>query len=113
MKVEREHAQLIRVLLLRVNTFGLCVCVCVCVLFSLFLVMSYCEQDLASLLENMQTPFSEAQVGRLLTFFLLLQAKVNVNQSLSSCAGSNGLYHLHHLSLCLIQLTVQNMLKEG
>lgn len=30
--------------------------------FSLFLVMSYCEQDLASLLENMQTPFSEAQV---------------------------------------------------
>ncbi|KAJ3596668.1 hypothetical protein NHX12_003072 [Muraenolepis orangiensis] len=28
---------------------------------SLFLVMSYCEQDLASLLENMQTPFSEAQ----------------------------------------------------
>lgn len=32
-------------------------------LFSLFLVMSYCEQDLASLLENMQTPFSEAQVG--------------------------------------------------
>ena len=31
-------------------------------LSSLFLVMSYCEQDLASLLENMQTPFSEAQV---------------------------------------------------
>ncbi|XP_036390827.1 cyclin-dependent kinase 10 isoform X2 [Megalops cyprinoides] len=29
---------------------------------SIFLVMSYCEQDLASLLENMQTPFSEAQV---------------------------------------------------
>uniref|UniRef100_A0A8C7ZJB5 Cyclin dependent kinase 10 n=1 Tax=Oryzias sinensis TaxID=183150 RepID=A0A8C7ZJB5_9TELE len=29
---------------------------------SLFLVMSYCEQDLASLLENMQTPFSETQV---------------------------------------------------
>lgn len=26
--------------------------------------MSYCEQDLASLLENMQTPFSEAQVRR-------------------------------------------------
>lgn len=33
--------------------------------FSLFLVMSYCEQDLASLLENMQTPFSEAQVGHI------------------------------------------------
>lgn len=25
--------------------------------------MGYCEQDLASLLENMQVPFSEAQVG--------------------------------------------------
>lgn len=30
--------------------------------FSIFLVMGYCEQDLASLLENMPTPFSEAQV---------------------------------------------------
>ncbi|KAM4638867.1 cyclin-dependent kinase 10 isoform 2-T2 [Amazona ochrocephala] len=29
---------------------------------SIFLVMGYCEQDLASLLENMQAPFSEAQV---------------------------------------------------
>ncbi|XP_025940637.1 cyclin-dependent kinase 10 isoform X1 [Apteryx rowi] len=29
---------------------------------SIFLVMGYCEQDLASLLENMQTPFSETQV---------------------------------------------------
>ncbi|XP_015262206.1 PREDICTED: cyclin-dependent kinase 10 [Gekko japonicus] len=29
---------------------------------SIFLVMGYCEQDLASLLENMQVPFSEAQV---------------------------------------------------
>jgi len=29
---------------------------------SIFLVMSYCEQDLASLLDNMQQPFSEAQV---------------------------------------------------
>ncbi|XP_038953810.1 cyclin-dependent kinase 10 isoform X2 [Rattus norvegicus] len=28
---------------------------------SIFLVMGYCEQDLASLLENMPTPFSEAQ----------------------------------------------------
>lgn len=27
-----------------------------------FLVMEYCEQDLASLLDNMQAPFSEAQV---------------------------------------------------
>ena len=29
---------------------------------SMFLVMIYCEQDLASLLDNMQTPFSESQV---------------------------------------------------
>ena len=29
---------------------------------SMFLVMNYCEQDLASLLDNMQTPFSESQV---------------------------------------------------
>lgn len=29
---------------------------------SIFLVMEYCEQDLASLLDNMQTPFTEAQV---------------------------------------------------
>ena len=29
---------------------------------NIFLVMAYCEQDLASLLDNMQTPFSESQV---------------------------------------------------
>lgn len=29
---------------------------------SIFLVMEYCEQDLASLLDNMQSSFSEAQV---------------------------------------------------
>jgi len=29
---------------------------------SMFLVMTYCEQDLASLLDNMQSPFSESQV---------------------------------------------------
>ncbi|KAJ1521244.1 hypothetical protein ONE63_002929 [Megalurothrips usitatus] len=29
---------------------------------SIFLVMEYCEQDLASLLDHMQTPFSESQV---------------------------------------------------
>lgn len=48
-----------------------------CFLSSLFLVMSYCEQDLASLLENMQTPFSEAQVGsngvHLKCFILFIQ----------------------------------------
>lgn len=31
-------------------------------IFSIFLVMEYCEQDLASLLDNMQTPFTESQV---------------------------------------------------
>ncbi|GAB5582592.1 cyclin-dependent kinase 10 isoform X3 [Prionailurus iriomotensis] len=35
---------------------------------SIFLVMGYCEQDLASLLENMPTPFSEAQVSSALSF---------------------------------------------
>lgn len=29
---------------------------------SIFLVMEFCEQDLASLLDNMETPFSESQV---------------------------------------------------
>jgi len=29
---------------------------------SIFLLMPYCEQDLASLLDNMQKPFTEAQV---------------------------------------------------
>jgi cyclin-dependent kinase 10 len=29
---------------------------------SIFLVMEYCEQDLASLLDNMNTPFTESQV---------------------------------------------------
>merc|ERR1712018_736864 len=29
---------------------------------NVFLVMAYCEQDLASLLDNMQSPFSESQV---------------------------------------------------
>lgn len=29
---------------------------------SMFLIMEYCEQDLASLLDNMPSPFSEAQV---------------------------------------------------
>lgn len=31
-------------------------------LTAIFLVMEYCEQDLASLLDNMSTPFTEAQV---------------------------------------------------
>ena len=31
---------------------------------SMFLVMNYCEQDLANLLDHMKTPFSESQVGK-------------------------------------------------
>lgn len=31
-------------------------------LCSIFLVMEYCEQDLASILDNMPNPFNEAQV---------------------------------------------------
>lgn len=29
---------------------------------SMFLVMTYCEQDLAVLIDNMKTPFTESQV---------------------------------------------------
>lgn len=59
---------------------------------SLFLVMSYCEQDLASLLENMQTPFSEAQV------------KCIVLQLL------RGLEYLHHNFMLHRDLKVSNLL---
>merc|ERR1719411_2432691 len=37
---------------------------------SIFLVMEYCEQDLASLIDNMQTPFSESQVKCIFTQLL-------------------------------------------
>ena len=37
---------------------------------SIFLVMEYCEQDLASLLDNMTSHFSEAQVRGNLFFFI-------------------------------------------
>uniref|UniRef100_A0A3Q1HKR4 Protein kinase domain-containing protein n=1 Tax=Anabas testudineus TaxID=64144 RepID=A0A3Q1HKR4_ANATE len=59
---------------------------------SLFLVMCYCEQDLASLLENMQTPFSEAQV------------KCIVLQLL------RGLEYLHHNFIIHRDLKVSNLL---
>ncbi|KAJ0056730.1 hypothetical protein NL108_013124 [Boleophthalmus pectinirostris] len=59
---------------------------------SLFLVMGYCEQDLASLLENMQSPFSEAQV------------KCIVLQLL------RGLQFLHHNFIIHRDLKVSNLL---
>ena len=31
---------------------------------NMFLVMNYCEQDLATLIDNLKTPFTEAQVCR-------------------------------------------------
>ncbi|KAB0405026.1 hypothetical protein E2I00_013558, partial [Balaenoptera physalus] len=61
-------------------------------LFSIFLVMGYCEQDLASLLENMPTPFSEAQV------------KCIVLQLL------RGLQHLHRNFIIHRDLKVSNLL---
>uniref|UniRef100_A0A673CNB3 Protein kinase domain-containing protein n=1 Tax=Sphaeramia orbicularis TaxID=375764 RepID=A0A673CNB3_9TELE len=59
---------------------------------SLFLVMSYCEQDLASLLENMQTPFSEAQVKCIILQLL------------------RGLEYLHHNFIIHRDLKVSNLL---
>ncbi|KAF4085699.1 hypothetical protein AMELA_G00097780 [Ameiurus melas] len=59
---------------------------------SLFLVMSYCEQDLASLLENMQSPFSEAQVKCIILQLL------------------RGLVYLHHNFILHRDLKVSNLL---
>ena len=30
---------------------------------NMFLVMNYCEQDLATLIDNLKTPFTESQVS--------------------------------------------------
>lgn len=53
--------------------------------------MSYCEQDLASLLENMQTPFSEAQVRRADDHM--------IKTSLHDLGGSWNLFNSHNLIL--------------
>ena len=37
---------------------------------NMFLVMNYCEQDLATLIDNLKTPFTEAQVY--LFFFVVV-----------------------------------------
>ncbi|XP_035680341.1 cyclin-dependent kinase 10-like isoform X1 [Branchiostoma floridae] len=59
---------------------------------SIFLVMEYCEQDLASLLDNMDTPFSEAQVK-----CIMLQV-------------FNGLEYLHDNFIIHRDLKVSNLL---
>lgn len=59
---------------------------------SIFLVMEYCEQDLASLLDNMMKPFSEAQV-KCITVQLL-----------------NGLKFLHESFIVHRDLKVSNLL---
>lgn len=57
-----------------------------------FLVMEYCEQDLASLLDNMQAPFSEAQVKCIMMQLL------------------KGLEFLHHRFIVHRDLKVSNLL---
>ncbi|XP_049720098.1 cyclin-dependent kinase 10 isoform X1 [Elephas maximus indicus] len=64
---------------------------------SIFLVMGYCEQDLASLLENMPTPFSEAQP-------LYPQVKCIILQVL------RGLQYLHRNFVIHRDLKVSNLL---
>ncbi|XP_066590741.1 cyclin-dependent kinase 10 [Prorops nasuta] len=59
---------------------------------SIFLAMEYCEQDLASLLDNMQTPFSESQVK-----CIMLQVL-------------RGLRYLHHNFVVHRDLKVSNLL---
>ncbi|MGH0116334.1 UNVERIFIED_CONTAM: hypothetical protein FKN15_003514 [Acipenser sinensis] len=59
---------------------------------SIFLVMGYCEQDLASLLENMQSPFSEAQVKCIILQLL------------------KGLHYLHENFIVHRDLKVSNLL---
>lgn len=59
---------------------------------SMFLVMEYCEQDLACLLDNMQTPYTESQVK-----CIMLQV-------------FSGLHYLHQHFIVHRDLKVSNLL---
>lgn len=42
---------------------------------NMFLVMNYCEQDLATLIDNLKTPFTESQVRCLSTNKIYVQCR--------------------------------------
>jgi len=62
---------------------------------SIFLVMEYCEQDLASLLDNMSSPFKEAQIKCLMLQLL------------------HGVQYLHQRLIVHRDLKVSNLLLTG
>ena len=62
---------------------------------SIFLVMEYCEQDLASLLDNMALPFKEAQIKCLMLQLL------------------HGVQYLHERFIVHRDLKVSNLLLNG
>lgn len=61
----------------------------------IFLVMEYCEQDLASLLDNMSSPFKEAQIKCLMLQLL------------------HGVQYLHERFIVHRDLKVSNLLLNG
>lgn len=69
---------------------------------SIFLVMEYCEQDLASLLDNMQSSFSEAQVR----YRLLMQA---ITFDLKKLQTIKKVYHSLNFPLHLSILILDKM----
>lgn len=76
-----------------ITLFNLLLCFLIYfVYFSIFLAMEYCEQDLASLLDNMQAPFTESQVK-----CIMLQVL-------------RGLRYLHHNFVVHRDLKVSNLL---
>jgi len=55
--------------------------------------MQYCEQDLASLLDNMQKPFTEAQVRWVLRVLL-----VHIHAAAHSCKSVQTQTHTHQFN---------------